>query len=506
MTTTGQRILLTGATGYVGGRLLPMLVEAGHAVRCLTRRPEDLRARLSEDVDVVGGDVLDVASTARAMEGVDTAYYLVHSMGSDGDFEREDRIAATNFARSAAAAGVGRIVYLGGLGVEAENLSAHLRSRAEVGDILRSTDVEVVELRASIVIGSGSLSFEMVRALVERLPVMIMPKWVGVPAQPIAVGDVLAYLVGALELAPSGDRVYEIGGAETTSYGGIMREYARQRGLRRLMIPVPVLTPYLSSLWLGLVTPLFARVGRKLVASICNPTVVGDDRALRDFDIEPMGLAQAIDTALNNEDRDFAATRWSDSVSAMAASSNNWAGVRFGNRLVDAREIEVRVAPERAFAVVEAIGGKRGWYHADALWTLRGWIDLACGGVGMRRGRTHPERLLRGDVVDCWRVEACDGPHRLLLRAEMKLPGRAWLEFRVRPRAGGAVIRQTATFDPSGLAGLAYWYSIYFVHGYIFGGMLSKIRATAERDGDPRSRPDVVVDLGEARARRAKTA
>lgn len=477
-----MNVLITGATGYVGGRLFPALAKAGHSVRCLARRPTELRQSAGSNVEVVAGDLLDYESTLAALGDVDTAYYLVHSMGTDSDFAEADRIAAQNFARAAAAAGVRHIIYLGGLGEDGDGLSSHLRSRHEVGEILRSGEVPVTEFRASIVIGSGSLSFEMVRALVERLPIMITPKWVTVPAQPIAIGDVLAYLQAALARPSLDSQVYEIGGSEQTSYGGIMREYAKQRGLTRWMLPVPVLTPYISSLWLGLVTPLFARVGRKLVASICNPTIVRDDRARQHFDIHPMGLEDAIATALRNEDSDFASTRWSDSVSVQAMRKPNYAGVRFGNRLIDVRERRTTLTQEQVFRAVESIGGDTGWYYGNFLWRLRGALDLLCGGVGMRRGRRHPQRLEPGDVLDCWRVTVCDRPHRLLLRAEMKLPGRAWLEFRVREDEYGCWVRQTATFDPIGPAGLGYWYAVAPLHGMVFRGMLRGLVNAAERE------------------------
>ncbi|MFM8580135.1 MAG: NAD(P)H-binding protein, partial [Planctomycetaceae bacterium] len=294
----GQRVLLTGATGYVGGRLLPLLEQAGVRVRCLARRPESLRSKVGPETEVIAGDVFDEASLDRALAGVDTAYYLVHSMGATGDFEQEDRRAAESFARAATRAGVKRIVYLGGLGSRDQNLSKHLRSRQETGDVLRTADVQVIEFRASIVIGSGSLSFEMIRALTERLPVMICPKWVQVLAQPIAIEDLLQYLVAALDLPSGPSQVFEIGGPDQVSYGQIMREYARQRGLRRWLIPVPLLTPYLSSLWLGLVTPLYARVGRKLVESLRNPTLVSNNLAESIFEIRPRGVADAIARAL----------------------------------------------------------------------------------------------------------------------------------------------------------------------------------------------------------------
>ena len=294
-------LLLTGATGYIGGRLLPLLTADGWRVRCLARQPQHLRPRVPVGVEVLRGDLLDAGSLRSALTGVEAAIYLVHSLGATGNFEDQDRLAAANFGAAARAAGVQRILYLGGLGEPGQHLSAHLRSRHEVGDNLRASGVPVIELRASIIIGSGSLSFEMIRALVERLPVMIMPRWVRVTAQPIAIGDVLAYLRAALDLE-IGRRslTLEIGGPDRVSYGDLMREYARQRGLRRLMIPVPLLTPRLSSLWLGLVTPLYARVGRILVDSLRHPTVVRDDAAQRLFPIRPIGVREAIARAVRN--------------------------------------------------------------------------------------------------------------------------------------------------------------------------------------------------------------
>jgi uncharacterized protein YbjT (DUF2867 family) len=482
---TDQLILITGATGYIGGRLLPLLVEDGWRVRCLARQPERLAARLPAGVEVVPGDVLDPASLSRAMQGVGAAYYLVHSMGATGDFEAQDRLAADNFAAAARAAGVERIIYLGGLGEDDPQLSAHLRSRHEVGERLRAHGVPVIELRASIVIGSGSLSFEMIRALVERLPVMVTPRWVRVMAQPIAIGDVLEYLRAALTVETGARSLtIEIGGPDQVSYGEMMTEYARQRGLRRTMIPVPLLTPRLFSLWLGLVTPLYARVGRKLVDSLRHPTVVQDDRGMRLFSIRPMGVSAAIASALRNEDHSFAQTRWSDALSA-AGEPRQWGGVRFGNRLVDSRRVALACAPAAAFAAVERIGGATGWYYANWLWILRGWLDLLVGGVGMRRGRRDPQHLLAGDTLDWWRVEQIEPGQRLRLSAEMKLPGRAWLEFEVQPLEAGCELRQTATFDPLGLGGLAYWYGVWPLHQFVFAGMLRNIGRAAEKSFDP---------------------
>jgi uncharacterized protein YbjT (DUF2867 family) len=470
-------VLLTGATGYVGGRLLPALEGAGHRVRCLARRPEFLAGRVDPRTEVVAGDCLDPGSLDAAMAGIDSAYYLVHSMGAGGDFEDLDRRAAAGFGEAARRAGVRRIIYLGGLGAHGERLSPHLRSRQETGDALRAAGVPVVELRASIILGSGSLSFELIRALVERLPAMICPRWVHVQAQPIAIEDVVAYLIGALGLSDDAVQVYEIGGADQVSYADIMREYARQRGLSRVFIPVPVLTPRLSALWLGLTTPVYARVGRKLIEGVRNPTVVTSDDALRSFDVRPMGLRAAIDRAMHNEDRRFAMTRWSDAISS-AGHPRSWGGVQFGSRLVDSRTARVGVSPEQAFTPIRRLGGQRGWYYGNWLWRLRGLIDLLVGGVGMRRGRRDPDHLVVGDALDFWRVEALEPDRRLRLVAEMKLPGRAWLEFEVEPAGDGSEIRQTAVFDPVGLGGLLYWYGIFPLHGKVFAGLL---RAVAER-------------------------
>jgi uncharacterized protein YbjT (DUF2867 family) len=474
---TPSRILLTGATGYVGGRLLARLQHDGHHVRCLARRPEVLARLAGPHTEVVAGDVLDRPSLDAALQGIDLAYYLVHSMGASGSFEETDRVAASNFGQAAKQAGVAGIVYLGGLGDD-EHLSPHLRSRQEVGRLLRGAGVPVLEFRASIVIGSGSLSFEMIRALVERLPFMITPRWVDVRAQPIAIDDLLEYLVAALRLPVSEYRVYEVGGADQVSYADTMRAYARQRGLRVRMLRVPVLTPYLSSLWLGLVTPLYARIGRKLIESIVHPTVVRDDAALARFAVRPMGIDEAVRRALASEDAQLAATRWSDALSS-SGELPSWGGVQFGSRLVDSRIVEVAVPPAVAFRPVQRIGGDTGWYAWNRLWRVRGFLDLLAGGVGMRRGRASAVALRVGDTLDCWRVEAFEPDRRLRLVSEMRLPGRAWLEFEVTGEGSSSTIRQTAIFDPAGWLGRGYWYGVYPLHQLVFGGMLRAIARAA---------------------------
>jgi uncharacterized protein YbjT (DUF2867 family) len=446
-------VLLTGATGYVGGRLLEALLRDGRRVRCLVRDAGRLDPAAS--VQVVEGDVRDPEALARALDGVDVAYYLVHSLAGD-DFEQADRAAAESFAAAAARAGVRRMVYLGGLG--RGTLSAHLRSRQEVGRVLRASGVETLELRASIVVGAGSLSFELVRNLVDRLPIMITPRWVETAAQPIAIDDVVAYLAACVDVDVDvdGSAVFEVGGRDRATYGELMREYARQRGVRRLMIAVPVLSPGLSGLWLRLVTPVHAAVGRRLVDSLRNATVVEDRSADAVFDVRPVGIAEAVARALV-EPRPV---------------------VR--RRLVDARSTAVRVSPEAAFEPVRRIGGRTGWYYGDALWRLRGALDRALGGVGLRRGRRDPRELIAGEPLDFWRVAEFDPPRRLRLEAEMRLPGRAWLEFQVEPAPGGAALRQTAVFEPRGLAGYAYWYGLYALHQLVFRGMLRGLAQAAE--------------------------
>lgn len=474
-------ILLTGASGYIGGRLLPSLEERGYRVRCLARHPEILKPKVSPVTEVVAGDVLDRPSLDSAMRGVDVAYYMVHSMRSHGSFEETDRQAARNFSEAAKTAGVKGLIYVGGLGSDEEKLSAHLRSRHEVGDILRQSGLPVCEFRASAVIGSGSASFELIRALVERLPIMLTPRWVKGKAQPIAIDDLLDYVLEALRIPTSSYRTYEVGGADQVSYADMMRAYGRQRGLKPRIIPVPVLTPWLSALWLGLVTPLYARIGRAIIESIVHVTVVRDNAALTTFPVRPVGIDEAIRRALANEETHFSKTRWSDAISS-SGKRQSWGGVRFGTRIVDSRTTTVQAPPHIVFACIERLGGDHGWYACGWLWHIRGLIDLLQGGAGMRRGRPSSATLRIGDTVDSFRVEAIQ-PNRLLrLKSEMNLPGRAWLEFEVTEAGSSTKIRQTAIFDPVGLTGQIYWYSLYVPHEFVFGGMLQGIARAALRE------------------------
>ena len=486
MTTTAAAshdtplILLTGASGYVGGRLLRALENQSARVRCLARRPKALSPRVGPGTEVVSGDVLDRPSLDAALRGVDTAFYLVHSMGSSGSFEEADRLAAENFGQAALAAGVKGIIYLGGLGSDDVTLSAHLRSRQEVGQILAQSGVPVLEFRASIVIGSGSLSFEMIRSLVDRLPIMITPRWVSVRAQPIAIDDLLEYLLAALRLPVAAYRVYEIGGADQVSYADIMRVYARHRGRKLRMIAVPVLSPYVSSLWLGLITPLYARIGRKLIESIVHPTLVRDPIALSAFNIRPVGIEEAVRRALASDEQQ-GVTHWTDATSS-TGKARSWEGVKFGAQLTDSRTVSVAAPPALAFRAIERIGGTTGWYAWNWLWRVRGFLDLLVGGVGTRRGRRSPTTLRIGETLDFWRVDALDKNRRLRLVAEMKLPGRAWLEFEVTGEGGSSTIRQTAIFDPVGLLGKAYWYALFPLHHLVFKGMLRGIAQAALRE------------------------
>ena len=479
--------LLTGATGYVGGRLLDRLEGRGERLRCMTRRPAELAARTAPTTEVVGGDVTDPASLEAALAGVDTAYYLVHSMAGSGDYRTKDRAGAEAFGTAARNAGVTRLIYMGGLG-EGPELSGHLESRQEVGRALAASGVPTLELRAAIVVGSGSTSFEMIRALVDRLPVMVTPRWVGTRTQPIAIEDVLAYLTEAADVPLEDSRIVEIGGPDQVTYRDLMREYARQRGLRRIMIPVPLLSPRLSSLWLGLITPVYARVGRALVEGLRNETVVRDPAPARDlFNVRPRGMRDSIARALVNEDREFAATRWSDALSS-GPTPRSFGGRTVGSRLVDSRVARVPVPPEVAFGPVQRIGGRQGWYYGNNLWRLRGLLDLPFGGAGTRRGRRDPVHLLVGDTVDFWRVEAIEPGRLLRLSAEMWLPGRAWLQFEVEPAPGGSIIRQTAIFDPVGVLGRVYWYGIWPFHGFVFRGMargIARAAAAPRPDGRP---------------------
>lgn len=484
-----MRCLVTGATGYLGGRLVPRLLDEGYEVRVLARAPERLRdVPWFSAVEVARGDVLDVESLRTALRDVDVAYYLVHSMTAAGrGFEATDRQAAANFATEAGRASVRRLVYLGGLSPATGELSPHLRSRREVGDILLASGVPTAVLQAAVVLGSGSASFEMLRYLTERLPVMITPRWVRNRVQPIAVRDVLRYLVGAARLPAAINRRFDIGGPDVLSYAEMMAGYARAAGLRaRLLIPVPVLSPSLSSHWVGTVTPVPASIARPLVESLRHEAICSENE-ITDYLPDPpeglLGVDAAIRLALNRIGEASVETRWS-SASWPGAPSDplptdpDWAG---GSLYVDERCRTVRASPEALWQVLEGIGGERGWYSFPLAWQVRGVLDRVVGGVGLRRGRRDRNHLHVGEALDFWRVEEMIPGTLLRLRAEMRLPGLAWLELGVRPGDDGSTTYvQRALFCPRGLAGHAYWRGVAPFHGVVFGGMARNIAAAAE--------------------------
>ncbi len=475
-------IAVTGATGYIGGRLAPRLLDEGYRVRCLARDPGRLAARpWSDRVEIRRADLLKPANLDDALRGAHTAFYLVHSMAGGPDFERRDVEAARAFSLAAASAGVQRIIYLGALGDPASDLSHHLRSRQETGAALRCGGTPVTELRAGVIVGSGSLSFEMIRYLVERVPLMICPRWVYTRTQPMAVRNVLDYLVGAVRGTETAGQVIEIGGADTVTYGDMMRIYAEVRGLRRVLLPVPVLTPRLSSYWVHLVTPVPAAIARPLIQGLRNEVVVRDTRARELFpEIQPISYREAVRLALARLQDDSVETAWSDALSSSAGGRAPVALTSQEGLIIERRQRLVGAAPAQVHRIVAGLGGARGWIKWNWAWRIRGAADRLLGGVGMRRGRRHPDDLRPGDAVDFWRVEAIEPDRLLRFRAEMKVPGRAWLQFETQPaETGGCLLTQSAFFAPKGLWGLLYWYALYPVHALIFAGMIAAIGEAA---------------------------
>ncbi|TFD48841.1 SDR family oxidoreductase [Cryobacterium frigoriphilum] len=484
---TAETVLVTGATGYIGGRLVPRLLEAGHTVRVLVRSPQKLRdVPWADQVEIVEGDLTDRASVDRAVVGIDVFYYLVHSMGATGDFEQIELQSATNVAASAQQAGLKRIVYLGGLHPDTTELSEHLRSRTAVGRILLESGVPTVAFQAGVVIGSGSTSFEMIRHLTDVLPYMPAPKWVRNKIQPIAVRDVLYYLLSAADLPADVNRTFDIGGPDVLRYGQMMNGYALEAGLRqRAIASLPVLTPWLASQWVNLVTPIPRSLAIPIIASLQYDCVVNEHDIDGVIPPPPGGLTSyrtAVRLALGRMKVGDVETSWRNS-SIEGASSNplpsdpEWAGHIV---YTDLREMHTPAKPEDLWRVIEGIGGDNGWYSFPLAWAVRGWMDKLVGGVGLRRGRRHPEELHTGEVLDFWRVEQIDHGSFLRLRAEMRVPGLAWLEMTVKPADdGGSMYRQRAVFFPRGLGGRLYWFSILPFHGVIFSGMANRITATA---------------------------
>ncbi|MFB9378299.1 SDR family oxidoreductase [Kineococcus gynurae] len=505
----GRLALVTGVTGYIGGRLVPVLLENGFRVRALARRPESLRDRpWIDDVEVVQGDASDPEQLRPALEGVDVAYYLIHAMSGGDHFSSRDRRTARTFARAAAEAGVGRMIYLGGLYPEGEELSTHLESRREVGEILLDSPVPTTVLRAAVILGSGSASFEMMRYLTERLPAMICPRWVKNRIQPIAVRDVLRYLVGSADMPPEVNRGFDIGGPDVVTYLDMMRGYAAVAGLpKRYILPINVLTPRLSSHWVGVVTPVPKEIAQPLVESLVHEVVCKEHDVARYVADPPDGLIgfeEAVGLALQKISEAQVVTRWS-SASVPGAPSDplpsdpDWAG---GNLYVDERTTVVDAPPEVLWSVLEGIGGESGWYSWPTAWSLRGIMDRYAGGPGLRRGRRDPQHLIVGDAVDWWRVEERVENRMIRLRAEMRVPGLAWLELHVeRDALGRTLFRQRALFHPRGLAGQAYWAAVTPFHGIVFGGMQANITKTAEARS--RALATGATDAGQRSARMA---
>ncbi len=489
-------ILVTGATGYIGGRLVPRLLQSGYRVRCLARDPDRLWGRSwSNSVELAKGDVLVAECLESPMRGVHTAYYLIHSLGSGAGFHRKDLEAAENFGKAARAAGVRRVIYLGGLAENSPGLSEHLRSRQQTGDSLRETGVSVTEFRAGVIVGSGSVSFEMIRYLTERLPVMVCPRWVFTRTQPIGVREVLQYLTAALEVPESDGRIIEIGGKEVVTYGEMMLTYGSVRGLRRWMVPVPVLTPRLSSYWINVVTPIPAAIARPLVEGLRNENIVHDLLARELFPgIRPVGYRSAVERALEKLEASDIETSWSDALSATSSLLQPVILATREGMILEHRQRQVSAAPEDVYRVFTALGGRRGWLFWNWAWRCRGFLDRLIGGVGLRRGRRDPSDLRVGDALDFWRVEAAEPGKMLRLRAEMKVPGKAWLQFKANLEDDGqTILSQTAFFAPKGLPGWIYWYGLYPIHALIFSGLIKRIAKESipvEDSGDKEPRSD----------------
>lgn len=480
--TSRPLVLVTGATGYIGGRLVPRLLQAGYRVRCLVRDPARLQGRpWLEQVEMAAGDILRAETLDSAMTGVAAAYYLVHSMAGGEGFHERDLMAARHFGAAAARAGVGRIIYVGGLGDPETELSQHLRSRQETGDVLRESGVPVTEFRAGVIVGSGSISFELIRYLIERLPVMICPRWVYTCIQPIGIRNVLEYLIAALDTPESAGEIIEIGGADVLTYGDMMLGYARARGLTRHLIPVPVLTPRLSSYWVHLVTPIPAVIAEPLIEGLRNEVIVRDDKARRIFpEIEPFDYQSAVELALMRLDSGEVETMWSDALMTTQGDVPAVVLSTLEGLNLEHRQLQVPAPAATVYRSFAGLGGARGWLYMNWVWHLRGLLDRLVGGVGMRRGRRDPDHLRVGEALDFWRVEAVEPDHLIRLRAEMKVPGRAWLQFHVHSQPGGdALLSQTAYFAPKGVWGLVYWYGLYPIHKVIFAGMIRKVAERA---------------------------
>lgn len=484
---TNSPIAVTGATGYVGGRLVPRLLDLGYRVKCLVRSPAKLFERpwaSHSNVEIIQADFSSPDSLAKQLKGCSSAYYLVHSMMSaGGDYACRDQELAEGFARAARTAAVERIIYLGGLGETGPDLSEHLSSRREVEQSLGSTGIPVTVLRAAMIIGSGSASFEILRYLVDRLPVMVTPKWVTTPCQPIAIRNVIGYLTGVLGAPQTIGGVFDIGGPEVVTYRDLMREMAEALSLhRRIIIPLPVLTPRLSSYWIHLVTPLSKDIAKPLAEGLRNPVVCRDQRIQKIIPQQLLTVREAIQAACQKVAERDVPTNWS--MAGVIPGDPDWAG---GTVFRDERKLLISAPDWAIHRAICRVGGGHGWYAADWLWQLRGWIDLLVGGPGLRRGRRDPESVGYGEALDFWRVVAIEPNRSLALRAEMKLPGEARLEFQIEPQStGGCTLTQRALFAPRGLFGLLYWYAIVPLHHIVFSGMIRGIEGEALRIAEAR--------------------
>jgi uncharacterized protein YbjT (DUF2867 family) len=482
-TKASQHILVTGATGYIGGRLVPRLLEAGQSVRCFVRDPERLRGfSWFEQAEVAEGDALDVSSLAKAMQGMTVAYYLIHGMqGSRADAGRDLR-AAGNFVTAAERAGIQRIIYFGELVDPTDDLSPYLRSRNETGHILRQSRVPVTEFRAGMVVGSGSALFEMVRYTAERQPVFLCPKWFFSMAQPIAIQNVLDYLCAALETPESTGKLIEIGGATRLTYAQMLLAYSRARGLKRLLIPLPFYTPRLSAYWVHMLTPVHWRVLLPLIEGLHAESVVHDELARQLFpQIHPLDFQTALRLALGRVSNDDVETSWSDALVGTQGDNRPVTLTTTEGMMLERRRLALDLPPGPVFRAYTGLGGDRGWLFLNWTWQVRGWMDKLIGGVGLRRGRRNPDDIRAGEALDFWRVEAVEPDRLIRLRAEMKVPGKAWLEFQsIRQPDGKTLLTQTAYFAPRGLAGFLYWYLLYPIHGFIFSGLIRKVAERAK--------------------------
>lgn len=484
-----KEILVTGATGYVGGRLIPLLLERGYRVRCLVRDPSRIEGRGWDHVEVVQGDVLKYETLFEAMKNINVAYYLVHSMSAGTGFQERDKKAALNFGKAAFEAGVKRIIYLGGLGIDNGDLSRHLKSRHQTGENLRKSGVPVTEFRAAQIIGSGSASFELIRNSVERVPILITSNLINTRSQPIAIRDVLSYLVNCLEIPETAGRIIEIGGRDVLTYREMMLKYAKIRGLKRVIIGLPFVSPGLSAFIINLVTPIPANIARPLIEGLKNEVFVHNHTAKKLFNIKPLGYQEAVHIALNRIETGQVTTTWWDAFSSFGEILPEPVKLtQTEGMIIETRQTTVDADISTTFKVIECFGGEEGWLYAEGLWRIRGLLDRLFGGVGLRRGRRCPIQLRVGDTLGFWRVEALEENRLIRLHSEMKMRSRAWLQFEVEEKdKDKVIISQTAFFEPKGLSGLLYWYALYPIHDIIFRGMIQTIAQRAQSLKDKKS-------------------